>query len=127
MSTCSAGYEATRLILGLPSGETVKIVAFTASAFKEQRPDILAAGCDEVVYNPFREHEIFENMARLWDLQYRYAEEGEEAIRKEKIKLTTEMLVDLPEELLQELLEATLALNRDDALEVIAAHCRPCS
>ena len=38
------GYEATRRIRGLPGGDTVKIVAITASAFKEQRSDILAAG-----------------------------------------------------------------------------------
>ena len=37
------GYEASRRIRGLPGGEAVKIVAITASAFKEQRPDILAA------------------------------------------------------------------------------------
>ena len=110
------GYEATRKIRNLAGGETVKIVAITASAFKEQRPDILAAGCDEVVYKPFLNREIFETMARLLDIQYRYAEEGKE----EKIKLTADMLVDLPGELLQELREATLALNREVALEVIA-------
>ena len=73
------GYEATRLIRGLPGGEAVKIVAITASAFKEQRPDILAAGCDEMVYKPFQDHEIFETMARLLDVKYLYEEEGEQA------------------------------------------------
>jgi CheY-like chemotaxis protein len=114
------GYEATRRIRGLPGGDTVKIVAITASAFKEQRSDILAAGCDDVVYKPFRDPEIFATMARLLDIQYRYAEEGKEATRKEKINLTADMLVDLPGELLRELREATLALNREAALEVIA-------
>jgi CheY-like chemotaxis protein len=114
------GYEATRLIRGLPGGEAVKIVAITASAFKEQRPDILAAGCDEMVYKPFQDHEIFETMAQLLDVKYLYKVEGEQAPRTEKIKLTTEMLADLPQELLQELREATLALNREAALEVIA-------
>jgi signal transduction histidine kinase/CheY-like chemotaxis protein len=113
------GYEATRRIRNLVDGEAVKIVALTASTFKEQHPDILAAGCDDVVYKPFRGHEIFETMARLLDLQYRYAE-GEETTRKESVKLTSEMLADLPEKLLQELRETTLALNREAALEVIA-------
>jgi hypothetical protein len=59
-------------------------------------------------------------MAQLLDVKYLYEEEGEQAPRTEKIKLTTEMLADLPQELLQELREATLALNREAALEVIA-------
>ena len=113
------GYEASRRIRGLPGGEAVKIVAITASAFKEQRPDILAAGCEEVVYKPFRGHEIFETMARLLDIQYRYAEEGEEAIRKEKINLTAEMLAGLPPDLLQDLDKTILVANEEAILEVI--------
>ena len=37
-----------------------------------------------------------------------------------EVELTAAMLADLPEELSQELREATLALNREAALEVIA-------
>ena len=37
-----------------------------------------------------------------------------------KVELTAAMLADLPDELLQELRQATLALNRESALEVIA-------
>jgi signal transduction histidine kinase/CheY-like chemotaxis protein len=123
------GYEATSRIRSLPGGEAVKIVAITASAFKQQRSDILAAGCDEVVYKPFKDNEVFEVMAQLLDIEYRYEkydrqylykEEGEEAARKERVDLTQEMLADLPGELLQELREATLALNREASLEVIA-------
>jgi signal transduction histidine kinase/CheY-like chemotaxis protein len=114
------GYEATRLIRGLPAGEAVKIVAITASAFKEQRPDIIAAGCDEVVYKPFRDHEIFETMARLLDIEYLYEERGKEVTPQGKFHLTAEMLAGLPDEWLQELREVTLALNRKAAIEVIA-------
>jgi CheY-like chemotaxis protein len=113
------GYEATRRIRGLPGGEAVKIVAITASAFKEQRPDILTAGCDEVVYKPFRDHEIFETMARLLDIEYLCEEKGKEVIPPAKIHLTAEMLAGLPGEWLQELRETTLALNKEAALEVI--------
>jgi predicted ATPase/signal transduction histidine kinase/CheY-like chemotaxis protein len=60
------GYETTRRIRGLAGGESVKIVAVTASAFEEQREDILACGCDELVRKPFRENEIFEAMAGCW-------------------------------------------------------------
>jgi hypothetical protein len=54
------------------------------------------------------------------DIEYLYEEKGEEAARKERVNLTQEMLADLPGELLQELREATLTLNREASLEVIA-------
>ncbi|MGD8264388.1 MAG: response regulator [Desulfobacterales bacterium] len=114
------GYEAVRQIRMQSGGDKLPIIAITASAFHEQRQEILAAGCDDMVIKPFQAHEIFETMARLLDIQYRYAEEGEEVTRKEKINLTIEMLADLPDELLRELRETTLALNREAALEVIA-------
>ena len=114
------GYEAVRQIRQCPEGDTIPIIAITASAFGEQRQEILEAGCDEVVYKPFRDHEIFETMARLLDIQYRYAEEVEETTRKERIKLTAEMLVDIPAELLRELRTTTLVANREAALDVIA-------
>jgi CheY-like chemotaxis protein len=114
------GYEATRWIRDQAGGGSVKIVGLTASAFREQRPDTPGVGCNEVVYKPFRDHEIFETMARLLDIKYLYEENSEEATRKEKIKLSAETLVDLPGELLQKLRETTPALNREAALEVIA-------
>ncbi len=114
------GYEATAKIRTLPGGETVKIVAITASAFKEQRPDVLGAGCDEMVHKPFLDHQIFEAMACLLDIKYLYEEQAEEVTRMDKINLTAGMLVDLPAELLQELRESTLALNKEATLEVIA-------
>jgi hypothetical protein len=69
---------------------------------------------------PFNVIDIFDSMARLLDIQYLYEEKGEEATHNEGINLTAKMLADLPGELLQELRETTLALNREAALEVIA-------
>ena len=68
------GYEATRQIRALPGGAEVKIVALTASAFEEDRSDILAAGCDELLRKPLDVHSLFEVMGRLLNLDYRYAE-----------------------------------------------------
>jgi len=114
------GYEATAKLRSLPGGDTVKIVAITASVFNEQRQDILSAGCDDVVSKPYKDYEIFATMARLLDIKYLYEEESEELTLEKEINLTKEMLADLPEELLQELRETTLALNREAALEVIS-------
>jgi signal transduction histidine kinase/CheY-like chemotaxis protein len=113
------GYEATRRIRDLPGGKAVKIVALTASAFKEQHQEILTAGCDKVLHKPFREYEIFKTMARMLDIQYLYEEKNEQASNKEGINLTTKMLTDIPEELLQELWDTTLMLNKEASLEVI--------
>ena len=68
------GYAATQQIRALPGGEAVKIVAITASVLEEQQEEILASGCDDLVRKPFREHEIFEAMARLLDVEYVYEE-----------------------------------------------------
>ena len=113
------GYKASRRIRGLPGGEAIKIVAITASAFKEQRLDILAAGCDDVVYKPFRDYEIFETMARLLDIEYLYEEKGKEMTPPAKIHLTAEMLAGLPPDLLQDLDKTILVANEEAILEVI--------
>jgi CheY-like chemotaxis protein len=113
------GYEATAKIRSLPGGDMVKIVAITASAYSEQRQDILAAGCDDLVRKPFRDHEIFESMARQLDIKYFYEEMGEEALQRESINLTAEMLAGLPPELNQELRQTVLALDREAIFAVI--------
>ncbi len=68
------GYEATRRIRALPGGLEVKIAALTASAFREDRGDIIAAGCDDVLSKPLDEEQLFAAMERLMGLRYRYAE-----------------------------------------------------
>jgi CheY-like chemotaxis protein len=113
------GYEATAKIRSLPGGDTVKIIALSASAFKKQHNSILEAGCDEVVHKPFLGHEIFESMARQLDIKYLYQGRGVEAAQKQEINLTAEMLAGLPPDLLHELGETTLVLNVEAILEVI--------
>jgi signal transduction histidine kinase/ligand-binding sensor domain-containing protein/CheY-like chemotaxis protein len=112
------GYEAVRQIRQCSGGDTVPIIAITASAFREQRHEILAAGCDDMVIKPFQTHEIFEVMGRFLDIEYIYEPEGDAApARVPKVELTAAMLADLPAELLQELRGATLSLN----IEAISA------
>jgi two-component system sensor histidine kinase EvgS len=113
------GYEAARQIRRRPGGEKLPIVALTASAFRNQRPQILEAGCDDMVFKPFREHEIFEVMARFLGVEYVY-EERAAAAPKDDVELTAAMLAELPPDLLQELDKTTLVANRGDILEVIA-------
>ncbi|CAB5167086.1 hypothetical protein D3OALGB2SA_5839 [Olavius algarvensis associated proteobacterium Delta 3] len=100
----------------------VPIIASTASAFREQRQEILAAGCDDMVIKPYKAHEIFEVMGRFLDIKYIYETESEAAPdhRIGEVDLTSNKLAELPVGLLNELREAILALNREAALGVIA-------
>ena len=66
------GPEAARRIRRLPDGGKVKIVAVTASAFKEQQQEMLDAGMDDFVSKPYRFGEIYECLARQLRLKYVY-------------------------------------------------------
>jgi signal transduction histidine kinase/CheY-like chemotaxis protein len=113
------GYEAARQIRRRPGGKKLPIVAVTASVFRSQRPQILAAGCDDMVFKPFQEHEIFEVMARFLDVAYVYEESDDTAALAGAAELTAAMLAELPPELLQDLDQTTLVANREVILKVI--------
>ena len=58
------GIEATCRIRALPGGAAVKIVAVTASAFQEERDEVMAAGMDDFVRKPYRQDELFDCLER---------------------------------------------------------------
>lgn len=68
------GYEATRTIKRSPKGQDTVIIAITASAFEEERVDILNAGCDEVMRKPFQEEVLLEKIAERLHVCYLYAD-----------------------------------------------------
>jgi len=117
------GYEATAEIRKLPRGDKVKIVAITASVFKEQHKTILDAGCDEVLHKPFQSYEIFDTMAEQLAVRYIYEEQmvGPAAMVEQTINIakTKEMMVSLPDQLKNELKQAATALDMEEAYEVI--------
>jgi len=113
------GYEATKKIRALPGGAEVKIVAVTASILTEQREAILASGCEDVVRKPFRDQEIFDAMSRYLGVQYLYSKREGETDRKQTIKLTSAMLAELPPELLEDLRQTILVLDREASLQII--------
>ena len=114
------GYEAVRQIRQCPEGDTVPVIAITASAFGEQRNEILASGCNDMVTKPFQTYEIFEMMGRFLDLEYIYEPEKEAAPdRIDEVDLTSDMLAGLPEDLLQDLKKNSLSADREAISEVI--------
>ncbi len=66
------GLEATQRIRQLPSGDRVKIVAVTASVFKEQQAELLAAGMDGFVRKPYRLNEIYDSMEKQLGIKFTY-------------------------------------------------------
>jgi CheY-like chemotaxis protein len=113
------GLEATRRIRAMEGGKETIIVALTASAFKEQREEVLAAGLDDFVRKPFREHEIFEMLHKHLGIRFVYAEEPETSPEVDKSVLAFDRLQALPEEWLVALQDAAEDLNPRAANEVI--------
>lgn len=103
------GYEAIEKIRRLPGGRKVKVVALTASAFKEQNQKILDSGCDEVLYKPFRTREIFNSMKQLLGVRYQYKTEKEN--KNLKITLTTAIMNKLPIVQREDLKQAAICLD----------------
>jgi len=68
------GYETTRKIKATPQGQSTVIIALTASAFEEERSQVIAAGCDDFVRKPFEAEVIFAKMGEYLGVQYTYEE-----------------------------------------------------
>ena len=68
------GYEATRHIKGNTETRNTTIIAITASAFEEDKQRIFAVGADAYLAKPFKDSELFENIARLTGAEYLYEE-----------------------------------------------------
>ena len=95
------GMEATRTIRRLPGGKDVKIIAVTASAFMEQRDEMLNAGMDAFVRKPYRANEIYDCLSQ--QLGIKFIRDDAQQADAEAVKLTPEMLSVLPEALRNEL------------------------
>lgn len=120
------GYEATRRIKGTELGRKTVVIALTASAFEEQRSQVLAAGCDDFVRKPFQEAVLFEKMAQYLGVVYVYGETGlmempqigaEEAEEVDFVAL----LQIMPAAWQSDLLAATIAANSTQILNYCEA------
>jgi signal transduction histidine kinase/CheY-like chemotaxis protein len=112
------GYQVTRRIRAGAAGRTVKIVALSASVFKDEQEKILAAGCDDFLRKPFRENELFEMLAKHLGVRYRYQESPAPA---PAAQVEPAALRALPDSLRGELTQALLALNTHRIERAVAA------
>ncbi len=113
------GLEAAGRIRALEGGRLVKIVALTASAFAQQREEVLAAGLDDFLRKPYRRDEIFDCMSRHLGLQYVYRESPRARPAEPTATLRPETISRLPESLRKELADALVRLDAGPIREVI--------
>ncbi len=66
------GFAAMRAIRVRPGGETVALVALTASAFDDSRDAIFGAGADSWLRKPCREAQLLDELARLLGISYQH-------------------------------------------------------
>lgn len=110
------GIEATKKIRSLPGGADVRIVAVTASAFAEQRDEMLAVGLDDFVRKPYRPAEIYDCLAEHLKIEYLY-----ESVPSAHRMLTAESFSSIPQEILAELRSSLESLHVDRIERAVAA------
>jgi CheY-like chemotaxis protein len=119
------GYEATRQIKAraAATGRPAIVVALTASAFEEDRETILAAGCDDFVRKPFREHDIFNVLHRFLGVRFIYetvtpAPDEAASVSLEALRAA---VATLPAAWAADLYQATVALAPEQMMTLIEA------
>lgn len=117
------GYEATRKIKTTELGKKTPILALTASAFDEQRLEILRVGCDDFLRKPFKEQEIFAAMEKHLGVRYIYQEEDEWDAKNSSDPgaefLSPEVVAAMPDDLKKDLAIAALDLDGETCLALI--------
>jgi CheY-like chemotaxis protein len=113
------GLEAAQWIRELDGGQEVKIVALSASAFAQERDQVLAAGLDDFVRKPYRRSDIFDCMARQLGLKYLYGQEPLVSAGEPIPALRPEALAALPQELSVDLRNALISLDMEWITNVI--------
>jgi signal transduction histidine kinase/DNA-binding response OmpR family regulator len=117
------GLEATRRIRALDGGADVKIVAVTASAFLEERSQIMAVGVDDFICKPYREDEIFDCLTHHLHMEFVREEVAAPVAPRaegELGQLQASDFAPLPEPLRHKLRAALMALEPAKLAAVVA-------
>lgn len=117
------GLGAVRQMRTLPHGRDAAIITVTASAFEENRRDVLEAGSDDFLGKPFREEELFEKISEHTGAIFCYEEDvggTKAASGTESHPLTREEVEHaLPADLRSRLRAAAVQADFDEMLAVL--------
>lgn len=105
------GLEATGRIRAMEGGRAVKIVALTASVFKEERDNVMASGMDDFIRKPYRAEEIYDCVGRQLQVRFIHEKGAVAAGPVPSGPLRPEELAGLPPELCEDLTQALLSLD----------------
>ena len=110
------GYEATRTIKKEAGRNAPPIIAVTASAFEEERANVLAAGCDDYIRKPALEVDIYDSLAQHLGVEFDYEADDQDVLLQKELSqaepLTAESLAELPDDLRAELKTRSLELDQ---------------
>ncbi len=122
------GYQATRQIRQLESQQLISnptiIIAFTASAFKQDEQAILACGCNDILTKPFQEKEIFDILTKYLKVEFLYEDIVPHTTVNNILHNTTDIfdqkrLKQLPSSWLVELTKALTICDTDKAETIV--------
>jgi DNA-binding response OmpR family regulator len=113
------GFEATRAIRK-HLGDSVKIIALSASTFEEERDRIIRSGCDDMMHKPFVRSTLLETLQEHLHLNYRYLSAGTRYASAAP-EPATPLEVQLPAELAAALLEHLEVGDIDTAITTLEA------
>ena len=116
------GFEATRKIKATEAGKKTAIIAITASAFEEDKAEILSCGCDGFVRKPFEYYEIFEQMKIHLGMTFEYAETtAESSSGQTEIPSPIDLiwLTSMPDNWRRDLFQASLEADLHEVKTVI--------
>ena len=115
------GYEATKHIKADPKGKNTIIIALTASAFEEERVEILSAGCDDFMRKPFQEAELLTKIGQCLNVDYLYEETTEINTEQEMLKaeLTKASLAVMPDSWRVQLYDAAAQVDNQEIFALL--------
>lgn len=115
------GYEATRQIKANPEGKNTIIIALTASAFEEEKAEILATGCDDFMRKPFQEAELLAKIGQYLNLDYLYEQTAEVKIQQEALRseLTQASLAVMPDSWRNQLYHAAAQVDNQEIFKLL--------
>ena len=116
------GYEATKQIKSQPSGKKTIIIALTASAFEEEKVEILSSGCDDFMRKPFHDHELLTKIGQYLKVEYLY-EDGDRLCTYEQSSLsdlTAEDLAVMSLKWRSQLYEAATKVDNQEIYQLLA-------